>query len=146
MSDIKVLQARKLRRLFLEYQEKQGGFPPAKDFADFLDINEKTLSALMNARNLASRETTYQICEKTGDWELCDILGYARPRSAPVPLSSLPPEFMKLLEEIDLEITNTIRERGITEYSAEAESIAREIMEKYGARVVSTMKSGSGSN
>lgn len=40
---------------------------------------------------------------------------------------------MELLKQIDSEILNTLRDRGIKENSPEAEAIAREILEKHGA-------------
>jgi len=135
-----------LERKFLEWQLEKGR-GRIEEFAVYLEISQPYLSLLMSGkRNTLGMKKALRIAEVTNDYTILDILGYSRPEPKPVPFSSLPPEFVKLLEEIDLEIEKTFRERGITEYSAEAESIAREIMEKYGANVISTKKSGNDSN
>lgn len=133
-------------RAYIKYQVRHGR-SSLERFADHIGISRGYLSQLLNGtRTTVSKNTAIAISDKLNDYSLLDILGYSRPDPKPVPFSSLPPEFIKLLEEIDLEIAKTLRERGITEYSAEAESIAREIMEKYGANVISTTKSGKSSN
>jgi len=131
---------------YLDWQRDRGALASMAEFARYLDVGDKALNTWINGRNNPSYENALKICQKTNDFSLLDILGYSHPDSSPVQFSSLPPEFVKLLEEIDLEIAKTFRERGITEYSTEAESIAREIMEKYGANVISTKKSGNDSN
>jgi len=129
-------------KAYLQYQIDHGRIS-LDVFAAHLQISRGYLSQLLNGtKNSMGRHTAVAIAEKLNDYSLLDILGYSRPEPKPVPFSSLPPEFIKLLEEIDLEIAKTFRERGITEYSAEAESIAREIMEKYGARLTDTKNSG----
>jgi len=137
-----------LMNKYLDWQKERGALTPLAEFARFLEVGDKALSTWLNGRNNPSYKTAVKICKKLGDYSLLEILGYSPPvlDPKPLPFSSLPPEFIKLLEEIDLEIAKTFRERGITEYSAEAESIAREIMEKYGANVISTKKSGKESN
>ncbi len=132
MPEIKTLQARYLRRLFLIYQEREGGFPSAKEWAKFLELNEKTLSALMNARNLASRKTALQICEKTGDYKLLDILGYAHPDEVSLPISSLPPGLQSLLRAALLEIEQALKNRGAQADSIEALEISKTILKKHG--------------
>ncbi len=134
-----------LERKYLEWM-LENGRENIDVFAAYLGISQPYLSLIMTgSRKTIGMKTAVKIANKLNDYSILDLLGYERPLES-VPFSSLPPEFVKLLEEIDLEIAKTFRDRGITEYSAEAESIAREIMEKYGARVASTMKSGSDSN
>lgn len=129
-------------RAFIQFQVENGRSSLDR-FADHIGISRGYLSQLLNGyKTTIAKKTAIQISERLNDYSLLDILGYARPEPKPVPFSSLPPDFIKLLEEIDREIAKTFRERGITEYSEEAEQVAREIMEKYGARVVSTKKSG----
>ncbi|MHB0922577.1 MAG: hypothetical protein ACYC3H_01255 [Bellilinea sp.] len=139
MEDIKILQARKLRRLWFEWQEAQGGFPPAKEFAQFLGINEKTLSALMNGRNLASQETALQISRKTNDFELMDILGYTRPDGIFIP-SSLPSDLQERLRLALSEISATIKTRSLDPESEEAARLASEILEKYDLATISSIR------
>lgn len=135
-----------LERKFLEWQ-LENGRGRIEEFAAYLGISQPYLSLLMSGkRKTLGMKKALKIAEITNDYSLLDILGYSRPESKPVPFSALPPDFVKLLEEIDLEIAKTFRERGITEYSAEAEDVAHEVLSKYGAKLISTTKSGNNSN
>lgn len=139
MEDIKTLQARKLRRLFLAWQEGKGGFPPAKDFAQYLGINDKTLSALMNARNLASHETALQISKKTNDFELMDILGYSRPDGIFIS-ASLPADLQERLRLALGEISATIKAKSLDPESDEAIKLSSDILGKYGLTTVNAIR------
>jgi len=135
-----------LERKYLEWQ-LEFGRGRIEEFAEYLEISQPYLSLLMSGkRKMIGMKKAFKIAEKTDDYTILDILGYSRPEPKPLPYSSLPPEFVELLKQIDSEILNTLRDRGIEENSPEAEAVAREILEKHGARLISTTKSGNDSN
>jgi len=128
---------------YLDWQRDMGVLASMAEFARFLDVGEKALNTWINGRNNPSYKTVLKICKKLGDYTLLELLGYQRQS---IPFDFLPPEFLARLQSIDSEIKNTLRERAITEYSSEAEEVALEILEKYGAKLISTPKSGKSSN
>ena len=110
-----------------------------KEFAAFLGVNEKTLSALMNARNLASQETAVQISRKMGDFELLEILGYSRPDGIFIP-ASLPADLQERLRLALGEISATIKAKSLDPESDEAVKLSSEILAKFGLATVSSMR------
>ncbi|OGT97595.1 MAG: hypothetical protein A2X80_10000 [Geobacteraceae bacterium GWB2_52_12] len=110
-----------------------------KEFAAFLEVNEKTLSALMNARNLASQETALQISQKMGDFELLEILGYSRPDGIFIP-SSLPSDLQSRLRLALEEISATIKAKSLDPESDEAVKLSSEILGKYRLTTVSSIR------
>lgn len=121
-------------RAYIHYQVSNGRSSLDR-FAEHIGISRGYLSQLMNGtRTTVSKNTAAAISERLDDYSLMDILGYSRPEPKPLPFSSLPPDLVKLLEEIDREIGQALMDRGITSYTPEAERIAREILEKHGAK------------
>ncbi len=132
-------------RAFIKFQNNQSKRVSITEFGEFLGKTQPTISAYLNGTRKPSYESAKEISLILEDQTILDILGYARSGDL-VPFSSLPPAFLERLKSIDAEILKTLRDRGITEYSAEAEQIASEILEKHGAKLISTPNSGKSSN
>ena len=141
-----ILQARWLRKKFLDFQSDwladHADFPFAKDWADYLGVNEKTLSAYMNGHRIVPKEKAWVICERMNDYSLLNILDYPLPRSKRVPLESLPRDLRERLQNALMEIQSAIRERSIDTESDEAASVTRDILEKHGFIVNRISKDG----
>jgi len=133
-------------RAFIIWQTGQTKRVSVTEFGEFLEKSQPTISAYLNGTRKPSFQSALAICKKLDDYSLLDILGYARPDQGSVPFESLPPELVSLLKSIDLEIEKTLRERGISKNSPEAESVSREILSKYGARFIDITNSGKSSN
>ena len=136
-----------LERKYLEWQ-LENGRENIDVFANHLGISQPYLSLIMTGtRKSIGMKTALKIARRLNDYSIMDLLGYALPEQRSfIPFDSLPPEFLARLQSIDSEIKNTLRERAITEYSSEAEEVALEILEKYGAKLISTPKSRKSSN
>lgn len=133
-------------RAFITWQNGQTKRVSVTEFGEFLEKSQPTISAYLNGTRKPSFTSAISISKKLMDYTLLDILGYARPDPKPLPFESLPPELVSLLNSIDLEIEKTLRERGVSKNSPEAESVAREIVSKYGARFIAITNSGKPSN
>lgn len=129
-------------RAFIDYQAKVNRRISITEFGDYLHLSQPTISAYMNGTRKPSFDKAKEICTILGDVALMEILGYSLSELGPLTYSALPPEFAKALREAELEIINTLKTRGISENSPAAESLSREILEKYLSRLISTTKSG----
>ena len=141
-----ILQARWLRQKFLDFQslwlENHADFPFAKDWAAYLDINEKSLSAYMNGHRMITKEKAWVVCERVNDYSLLEILDYPQPRSRRIPLEELPPDLRERLRDALLELSTTLRKRSISSDSATAAELTRSILEKHGFTVNEIEKDG----
>lgn len=141
-----ILQARWLRQKFLDFQtswlESHSDFPFAKDWAAYLDINEKSLSAYMNGHRMITKEKAWVVCERVNDYSLLEILDYPQPRSRRIPLEDLPPDLREHLRDALLELSTTLRKRAINSDSDIAAELTRSILEKHGFTVNVIKKDG----
>ena len=130
-----------LEHKYLEWMMKNGR-ENIDVFAAYLGISQPYLSLIMTgSRKTIGMKTAVKIAKKLNDYSILELLGYDHPQES-VPFSSLPPDLIELLQNVDLEIAKTFRERAIDKYSPEAESVAREILEKYGLKSTLTKNSG----
>lgn len=104
-----------------------------EEFAKRLNISQGYLSQLLNGtRKGVGYKTALRISEKLNDYTLLDILGYKRPDTESIPLSSLPPELRERLRVALLEIEQTFKTRSIQPDSPEGLEISVSVLKKHG--------------
>jgi len=81
----------------------------------------------------------YQIATKLGDFEILDILNYARPDGIFIP-ASLPSELQERLRLALGEISTTIKAKSLDPESDEAVKLSSDILGKYGLTTVSSIR------
>jgi len=141
-----ILQARWLRQKFLDFQsiwlEDHADFPFAKDWAAYLGINEKSLSAYMNGHRMITKEKAWILCERVEDYSLLEILDYPLPRARRFPIEELPPDLRERLRDALVEISVMLKKRAINSDSDLAKELSSEILERHGFTVTSIKSDG----
>jgi len=122
-----------LERNYLDWQRRYG-LDSLTNFAQYLEITKMYLSSLMNGRNTnVSYEKALRIAEKTGDYTILDILGYANPKA--IPASQMPEDLRSRLSAATQEITDAIVGRGLDPDSDEALQLSLAILVKHGFKI-----------
>lgn len=126
-----------LEQQYLQWQIKNGR-ASIEEFARLLGLSQPHLSQLMQGRRKSvRRDTALRIAERLGDYEILDILGYARPDPEDV-LSRFPPSIREPLLAAYSEWNAELVKRGITTDSPEAEQIVREVLARHGVNLTIT--------
>jgi hypothetical protein len=120
-------------RNYLEWQ-KRNGLAPLTAFADFLGMSKSHLSNLINRHRWdVSQEKANLVAERTGDYTILDILGYANPKA--IPASQMPEDLRSRLSAATQEITDAIVGRGLDPDSDEALQLSLAILVKHGFKI-----------
>lgn len=120
-------------RNYFDWQRIHGRATLTK-FAEFLGMSKGNLSNLMNGKRTdISMELSYQVCEKTRDYSLLEILGYASPYD--IPAAYLPDEIRKIFSFTLQEIEDAIISRNLDPNSEDALALTLSILEKRGFKV-----------
>lgn len=117
---------------YLDWQRDNKEINSMAEFARFLGVGEKALNTWFNGRNNPSFQKALQVCDRLNDYSLLELLGYKRPESVEEQVKSLSYEIKSTFELAVREILVTFNEREITSDINVAESIAEEILKKYG--------------
>lgn len=126
-------------RNYLKWQLANGRASVAA-FADYCFMSKGYMSGLMNGKKAnLSLALAQQIAVKLNDYELLDILDYARPDGIFIP-SSLPSDLQERLRLALSEISTTIKAKSLDPDSAEAARLASEILEKYDLATISSIR------
>lgn len=126
-------------RNYLKWQLANGRASVAA-FADYCFMSKGYMSGLMNGKKAnLSLALAQQIAVKLNDYELLDILDYARPDGIFIP-SSLPSDLQERLRLALSEISATIKAKSLDPESEEAARLASEILSKYGLQTISSRR------
>jgi len=126
-------------RNYLKWQLANGRASVAA-FADYCFMSKGYMSGLMNGKKAnLSLALAQQIAVKLNDYELLDILDYARPDGIFIP-SSLPSDLQERLRLALSEISATIKTRSLDPESEEAARLVSEIFEKYDLATISSIR------
>lgn len=128
-----------LERKYLEWQLENGRDSVAA-FARHLGVQPSLISMLMTGeRKSTSRKTALRIAQRLGDFEILDILGYARPEPEEL-LAGFPAEIADPLLAAIAEARAELDARGITTGGDAAEEIVRAAFERHGVSVTFTRR------
>ena len=126
-------------RNYLKWQLANGRASIAA-FAEYCFMSKGYMSGLMNGKKSSvSLVLAYQIATKLGDFEILDILNYARPDGIFIP-ASLPSELQERLRLALGEISTTIKAKSLDPESEEAVKLSSDILGKYGLTTVSSIR------
>ncbi len=64
---------------FLSWQEAEGKRLPAKQFADFIGIGEKSFNLIFNGKRKPTKEQTYLLVQALGDERFYELTGHTKP-------------------------------------------------------------------
>lgn len=128
-------------RAYVAFLAREGGYRTQKDFAEFLGISRPRLNHYYNGRRKEmDYETAMLVAQKTGDYELFDILGYPRPQAEDI-LADFPPEVRDPVLAALKEARSSLVNKGISEDSKEARKTLTEAFERFGIKVIFTSSS-----
>lgn len=126
-------------RNYLKWQLANGRASIAA-FADYCFMSKGYMSGLMNGKKTnLSMVLAYQIAVKLNDYEILDILNYARPDGIFIS-SSLPSDLQERLRLALGEISATIKAKSLNPESDEALKLTSEILGKFGLETISSMR------
>lgn len=110
------------------------------EYAKLLGISRPYLTMLINGEKKGiSRQKANQIAQRLQDYEILDILGYARPEAEDL-LSEFPSEFRDPLLAALSAARSELVNKGITTNSPEFEEIIRIVFAKFGVEIKVTKK------
>ena len=126
-------------RNYLKWQLANGRASIAA-FAEYCFMSKGYMSGLMNGKKSSvSLVLAYQIATKLGDFEILDILNYARPDGIFIP-ASLPSELQERLRLALGEISTTIKAKSLDPESDEALKLTSSILARYGLATISSSR------
>lgn len=124
---------------FLTWQLEHGR-STVEAFAQFLGVSKGYMSGLMNGKKTqVSPALAFVIASRLDDYEILDILGYARPDGIFIP-SSLPSDLRERLRLALDEISSTIRQKSLDPESDEAIALVSETFAKYDLATISARR------
>lgn len=130
-------------RNYLRWQLAYGRASVAS-FAEYCFMSKGYMSGLMNGKKSnISLALAQQIAVKLNDYEILDILDYARPDGIFIP-SSLPSDTQERLRDALSEISVTIKNKSLDPESEEAAKLTSEILDKYGFATTTSSSRKSG--
>jgi hypothetical protein len=128
---------------FDKWNKQYGGEKKYAAFAKYLGVPATSLSNWINGGYAPGRENLAMLAEKLGP-DIYRILGMDNVPGEPTSYDELPSSIRSRLDAAASEVEATLRKRGITGESPEAERITIEIFERYGFKYTHTEYKPSG--